>query len=185
VFKENMKSTFKKFAVLIFVGLTGCGSGGDGSANTIPIAEVKEIPAHLTWNITVRFMDSSITKAILKGRRARVYEDRQETLLDSGVVVDFMGTTGVKRVARMTSDSARVDDRTRDMIARGNVVVISDSTGKKLTTSLLTWDNASQKLRTTEYVKIESPGEIIEGYGLESDQYLKEYKIFKVSGIKQ
>jgi LPS export ABC transporter protein LptC len=180
-----MKNSFKKYLTFSFAAIImGCGTGED-STNTIPIAEVAQIPDHLTWNITVRFMDSSVTKAILKGRRARVYEDRMETLLDSGVVVDFMGTTGERRVARMTSDSARVDDRTRDMIARGNVVVISDSTGKKLTTSLLTWDNAAQKLRTTEYVKIESPGETIEGFGLESDQYLKEYKIFKVSGIKQ
>ncbi|HYF04177.1 MAG TPA: LPS export ABC transporter periplasmic protein LptC [Patescibacteria group bacterium] len=180
-----MKFFFKKIVpFFIIVAALGC-STDDEKVATIPMSEVAQIPTHLTWNITVRFMDSTITKAILKGRRARVYEERQETLLDSGVVVDFMGTTGTGRVARMTSDSARVDDRTRDMIARGNVVVISDSTGKKLTTTLLTWDNATQKLRTTEYVKIESPGEIIEGFGLESDQYLKEYRIFKVSGIKQ
>ncbi|MES2765669.1 MAG: LPS export ABC transporter periplasmic protein LptC [Bacteroidota bacterium] len=181
-----MKNSFKSIILLLVViAAIGCGGDDDAAQNTIPAAEVKDIPSHLTWNITVRFMDSSITKAILKGRRARVYEERQETLLDSGVTVDFMGTTGAKRVARMTSDSCRVDDRTRDMIARGNVVVVSDSTGKKLTTTLLIWDNARQKLRTTEFVRIESPGEVIEGYGLESDQYLKEYKIFKVSGIKQ
>lgn len=179
-----MKNFFKN-SILCFAVIAIIGCGSDAPPQTIPASETKDIPGHLTWNITVRFMDSAITKAILKGRRARVYEERQETLLDSGVTVDFMGTAGVKRVARMTSDSVRVDDKTRDMIARGHVIVLSDSTGKKLTTTLLTWDNASQKLRTTEYVKIESPGEMIEGYGLESDQYLKEYKIFKVSGIRQ
>ena len=44
--------------------------------------------------------------------------------------------------------------------------------------------SARKKLTTTEKVHIVSPSEIIDGTGMESDQYLKNYKIFKVSGIK-
>ena len=40
-----------------------------------------------------------------------------------------------------------------------------------------------RKLFSNQYVKINSPVEIIEGYGFESNQDLSNYKIFKVSGV--
>ncbi len=143
-----------------------------------------DIPIHTIWDFSMIIMDSSHTKAQVRSAMAIVHEKQQETILDSAVVVDFMNVNS-QRVGNLIADSARIDDRTRNMFAYGKVKVTSDSTRTSLVTSALMWDNAKQTLFTTEKVHIVTPTEIIDGTGLESDQYLKNYKIFRVSGIKQ
>jgi len=139
-------------------------------------------PDQISYNTEVFFVDSAFTKAILKAKRARVYQARYETLLDGGINVQFFKRHSIKKVSYLTADSARIDDRTKNMLAGGHVIVISDSTSTKLETSLLEWDNATQKLYSTEFVRVTSPSETIQGYGFESDQSLSNYKIFRVSG---
>lgn len=141
-----------------------------------------QLPNHTSWDFRVLFMDSSRVKAILTAKRARVYDSRKETLLDTNVRVVFNNKSS-QQLAVLTSDSARIDDRTRNMYASGNVVVISDSTGTLLKTPNLMWDHVKQQLYTNDIVHIETPNEIIDGTGLVSDQYLKNYRIFKVSGV--
>jgi hypothetical protein len=59
--------------------------------------------------------------------------------------------------------------------------VTSDS-GTVLRTDRLFWTNADQKIHTDAFVDILSPTEHIMGQGLVSDQALKHYRIFKVTG---
>lgn len=140
-------------------------------------------PDQVSWNVEVIFADSAFTKAVLYANRARVYEKEKETLLDGDLLVDFYSKRTNKKSSKLTADSARIDDNTKNMLARGNVVVISDSTGTKLETDVLEWIEREQKLYSTEYVKITTPNEIIEGYGFESDPKLENYTIHKVSGV--
>lgn len=144
----------------------------------------EDMPDQISWDAEVIFVDSSFTKAILNAERARVYNERMETLLDGGVKVKFMDKESKKKVSTLTADSARIDDKTKDMLAKGDVVVISDSSNTKLETSLLMWDNKTEKLYSTEFVRITSPNEILEGYGFESDQNLTNYKVMNVSGVR-
>ncbi len=140
-------------------------------------------PAHLSYNVKVLFTDSSYTKAILYAGEARLFEDRQMTTLGKSVKVDFYSRTGEQRAAQLTSDSAIVDDRTRNMTAIGNVRVHSDSSRSTLTTQRLIWTNATQRIRSDDPVRIVTPTEVIEGVGFESDQFLTSYRIFKVKGV--
>lgn len=146
---------------------------------------VEELPSQISWNVKVLFVDSSYTKAILRAKRARIYDRIGITLLDSGLQVEFMSKESKNRISLLTADSAEIEDKTKNMIARGNVVVISDSSSTKLETSVLQWNNTTQKIYSTEYVKITSPTESLQGWGFESDQYLINYKIFRVSGEKR
>lgn len=139
-------------------------------------------PAHVSFGVSVRFTDSARTKALLRSTVARIFEDRQETTMGDTVIVDFFSVTSGKRVARLTADSAIVDDRTMNMIAIGNVVVYSDSSRTTLSTPRLLWENAREMLSSTEDVRIVTPKETILGTGFESDQYLTSYRIYKVHG---
>ena len=143
-----------------------------------------EQPDQLAHGVTVLFTDSSVTKAILYSKRARIYQNKYMTYLDSGIKVDFMSEKSGSRISVLTADSAQIDDRTKDMLARGNVLVISDSTGTRLETQLLQWNNVQQKIYSTENVLITTPNEIIRGRGFESDPNLINYKISNVSGIQ-
>jgi LPS export ABC transporter protein LptC len=140
-------------------------------------------PDQICWNVEVAFIDSSITKAILHAKRAQVFTERNESLLDGGLTVDFFSEKTGNRMCVLTADSARIDDVTKNMIAKGNVHVVADSSNTSLRTPMLLWDNKNQKIYSTEFVQIDSPTENIQGWGFESDMYLKNYKIFKVKGV--
>lgn len=139
-------------------------------------------PDQISHDLKVFFVDSSYTKAILTAKLGRVFTERGETLLDSGVRVDFFSKETGARISYLTADSARIDDKTKNMLARGNVVVVSDSSATRLETSLLEWDNTRQKVYSTENVKITTPTQTIRGRGFISDVQLTDYRIFKMSG---
>ncbi|NTW50942.1 MAG: LPS export ABC transporter periplasmic protein LptC, partial [Chlorobiales bacterium] len=59
-------------------------------------------------------------------------------------------------------------------------VTSTDST--VLRTEQMKWSNDDQKIRSDQFVTITKPTETLRGYGFESDQSMKNYRIFKVSG---
>jgi len=142
--------------------------------------KTRELPDQESFNSKVVFSDSGIVKAILRAGHIAVYSSRNETLLDNGIEVDFYDRDG-NHTSVLTADRGKVDDVTQDLYAFGNVIARSDS-GVVLKTEELKWVNARRKIVTDKYVEITSPTEEIRGYGLESDQSLKDYVIFKVSG---
>lgn len=143
------------------------------------------MPTHVAYGITVHFTDSSATKAQLRGDVARIFEDRMETTLSGNVVVEFFSIRTGKRAATLRADSAWIDDRTKNMVAIGNVVVVADSTRTRLSTPRLFWDSASERVSSTDRVSIVSPRETIDGVGFESDQALSSYKIYNVRGVQR
>jgi LPS export ABC transporter protein LptC len=139
-----------------------------------------ELPSHESWGSTITFSDSGQIRAILKVGHLRKFEDSQMTLLDGGLHVDFFDENG-HHSSVLTSLEGKVDDRTKDFEAHGNVVVVSDS-GTTLQTERLFWKKARRQVNSEEFVKIISPKEEIEGQGFESDENLKDYRIFHVTG---
>lgn len=147
--------------------------------SVVPVSEA-EIPSQESWNTTVTFTDSGKVKAILWAGHIASYAPRQFTLLSDSVHVDFFNDLE-QHTSLLTSRRGKVDDRTEDFAAYDNVIVISDS-GTTLKTDSLYWDNATRKIRTEAFVDIVSPTEHIMGHGMISDQGLKKYTIFKVTG---
>lgn len=147
-----------------------------------PAEALETQPDQISTDVKITFVDSSVVKARLKANKARVFTKLQKTYLDGDMVVEFLSQYTGERVSILTADSAEIDDKTKDMTARGNVIVFSDSTFTKLETTTLNWDNGTRLFHSKEYVVITSPTETTRGYGFESDQNLKNYKIFKVSG---
>ena len=138
------------------------------------------LPTQESWNTTVTFTDSGIVKAILKAGHLSAYEGSKQTSLDKGVHVDFFDEHGVHSSV-LTSETGKVDETTNNLEAIGNVVVVSDS-GVVVRTEKLFWDNQRQLIHSEEFVTITSPKENLQGHGFESDQNLKNYKIFRVTG---
>lgn len=138
------------------------------------------LPTQESWNTTVTFTDSGIVKAILKAGHLSAFEASKQTILDNGVHMDFFDEHG-KHSSVLTSLTGKVDEMTNNLEAIGNVVVVSDS-GVVIETEKLFWDNGRQLIHSNEFVKITSPKEKLQGRGFESDQNLKNYKIFRVTG---
>ena len=72
-------------------------------------------------------------------------------------------------------------EQERRWIAKNDVVVVNQK-GERLNTEKLMWDENSGKLRSDEFVKITTRGEIIMGTGFEANQDFSKYKIFNIKG---
>ena len=136
----------------------------------------EELPDQESWNSTVTFSDSGQVRAILQAGHIRMYKSRNETLLDSGIVVDFFGRDG-EHTSVLTARRGRVDDVHKDLEAFEQVVFRSDS-GTVVETEYIFWENLNRKVRGDRFVTITSPSERLQGYGFEADQDLKNYTVF-------
>jgi LPS export ABC transporter protein LptC len=174
----------KRIAVLAFCAvlfLTGCEEKikpsvlGGVSSTTLPSQE--------SWNSTVVFSDTALVRAILKAGHISAFDNSRETLLDQGVHLDFFDEQG-RHSSVLTSQTGKVDENTNNLEAIGNVVVVSDS-GVVVQTERLFWNNTTQKIHSDAFVTITSPKEKLQGHGFESDQNLRNYTIFKVSGTSE
>jgi LPS export ABC transporter protein LptC len=101
-------------------------------------------------------------------------------MLSDSVHVDFYDENE-QHTSLLTARRGKVNDQNQDFEAHENVIVLSDS-GTVLRTEHLFWDNASRKIHTDAYVDIASRTEHIMGHGMVSDQGLKNYRIFRVTG---
>jgi LPS export ABC transporter protein LptC len=146
-----------------------------------PSIEESELPAQESWNSTVFFTDSGKTKAILYAGHLQVFEKSKETFIDSGLQVDFYDMNEIKTTT-LTSKLGRVDENTQNLYAIDSVVAVNDS-GVVITTDEMMWRNLDKKIVSDKFVRIESPKEIIEGYGFESDQQLRNYVIYNITYI--
>lgn len=138
----------------------------------------KNIPVQESWDSEIFFSEDGILKAILYTDNLKVYERPKETLLE-GVHIDFYDEFGQKS-SKLTSKFGKIDDLSKNMYAIDSVVAVSDS-GVVLTSDELLWKNKEKKIVTEKFVRIVSEDEIIEGYGLESDQDLNNYTIFNIT----
>ncbi len=138
------------------------------------------LPSQESWNATITFTDSGIVKAIVKAGHIYSYDNSTVTYLESGVQVDFFDENG-NHSSVLTSTKGKVDEGTNDLEAVGNVIVRSDS-GVVVVTEKLFWDNNRQLIHSPEFVKITSHTEQLQGTGFESDNSLRNYRIFKVTG---
>ena len=139
----------------------------------------EDIPEQESWNSSVAFSDSGNVKAILRAGHIMAFNKKGYTLIDSGAKVDFY--TNKEIVSTLTSKKGKVLEPSKNIEIYDSVVVVNKE-GSILQTQKLFWDNKTQKVSTDVYVKIKTPKEEVEGIGFISDQNLKNYTIFKVTG---
>jgi len=140
----------------------------------------QDIPSQESWNATITFTDSGKITGILKAGHITVLDEKKITQLDSDIKVDFYDDNQ-RHTSVLTAKRGVVNDFTHDFEAHENVVVVNDS-GTTLRTQELYWTNATRKIHTPAYVEITSPKEQLQGQGLESDQSLVNYTIYKPTG---
>lgn len=174
-----MKKIFFLSILIIFLFLYGCKEEKlkpqiDSSINS------EELPDQESKNAVITFTEEGKLKAILYADNIKVLGEKNEKLLEN-LKIEFFDDKEVQ-TSVLTSLFGKIDDNTQDMYARDSVVAVSDS-GVTLTTEELIWKNKSKKIITDKFVRIVSAEEIIEGYGFESDQNLRNYTIFNITYI--
>jgi LPS export ABC transporter protein LptC len=123
--------------------------------------------------------------AIVKGKLVAPVMDRYLTdnpyvEFPKGIKSWFYDKDG-KTISTLVANYAINKEKEKVMEATGNVIVVNEK-GEKLNTEKLIWDQNTQKIYSTEFVKITTIDKIIFGKGFESNQTFTLYKIFNITG---
>jgi len=175
-----MKHTIYLILILLFTIVAGCSDIQD-TANTK--AQITDYPDQESWNAQMFFTREGRRRAILEAGYIAKYSKKKYTLLKEGVKVDFYDENGEHKSV-LTSDEAKVFDDKDDMIATGNVVVVSDN-GTRLYSEELIWENKTQKIRSEVPVKITTESDTLYGDTFLSDPDLVDYEITNAHGTSK
>lgn len=136
---------------------------------------LKVIASQESWNSVLNFSDEGALQAKLYAEHILKFDRTREIILEK-ISVQFFNEKGIHE-STLTADRGRVDENTKNMFAYGNVVAKNDS-GVVLKTDELMWRSEDKKIASDKFVTITSKTESIQGYGFESDQKIKNYRVF-------
>ncbi len=177
VFK-NKKNVFLLGWTILFLIFFACG-GEEGNQSQETQSEL--LPDQEAWNSTVSSSIDGRLNAVIRYGHMRRFKSRKVVELDSGIEIDFYNEKG-EHTSKLTSERGKLNEASNDIEAFGNVVVVSDS-GINLKTEHLYWDNSIEKVVSDTFVTITTAEQdTFYGFGFESDQFLNNWVIRKISG---
>lgn len=142
---------------------------------------VEELPDQESWSFNTKLSKDGIKSSEVSSGYMANFISRKVYELSDTVIADFYDEFG-NHTSRLTADSATINE-SEDiiMVARSNVVVVSDS-GISLYTDKLSWDNKKEKIYTDKFVTFIDKTDTLYGRGFESDLSLKNATIFETTG---
>src|SRR5262245_51011348 len=153
----------------VLVGLPGC--GGSPRMSSVPAAG--ELPDQEVSDFEASETDQGALQWKMYARSAATYRARN-TVIATGLRIDFYGDDR-KRSSTLTAREGEMNDLTHDMTARGDVV-IQTTEGTRMTTSQLQFLNKQQRIQTEAFVRVDRRGDVLTGWGFESDPDLKDFQ---------
>ena len=124
------------------------------------------------------------TRIVKAASKHLMKNGNEDALLTGDVKADFYNDLG-EHVSILYSDSAKINQRTNNLWATGNVHVESDS-GFTLYANTILWDNQYKIIESKDSVMFTTTqGDSMYGVGFESDMDLTEWKIYKPTGVIQ
>ena len=124
------------------------------------------------------------TRIVKAASKHLMKNGNEDALLTGDVKADFYNDLG-EHVSILYSDSAKINQRTNNLWASGNVHVESDS-GFTLYANTILWDNQYKIIESKDSVMFTTTqGDTMYGVGFESDMDLTEWKIYKPTGVIQ
>jgi LPS export ABC transporter protein LptC len=160
--------------VLLFAFLAVALSGCQGRTPSTPRGEEVRVPDQEARDFTLTESSEGNKNWTLWASYAAMYNDRN--LVDAQTVrIEFFDEQGAKN-STLVADQGLVHQRTNDLEARGNVRIVTTS-GVTLETDSLRWRNARRKIVSDAFVKVTRKGDVVTGYGFESDPDLEHFHL--------
>ncbi|MCH8011390.1 MAG: LPS export ABC transporter periplasmic protein LptC [Candidatus Marinimicrobia bacterium] len=168
----------KMFFSIVFIILISCTSNEE---NVTEISRY-DLPDQQSWNSTIILTREGRKRAVIKSGHLVKYNDRKEIILDDNVDADFFSMEE-KHLSNLKSRKALIYEATDNMLAIGNVVVVSNS-GVTLYTDSLLWDNVAGQVITEDSVMLTTEGgDTLYGTGFKSNVDLTHWKIYHPWGV--
>ena len=128
------------------------------------------------YGLRFRLTDEGLSRAQLHADTAYFFEDNTRIEMEP-VNTTFFTPTGAKD-AVLTSKRGTYNSRTSNMIARNNVVVVSED-GRRLTTQELLYNQQRNEISSDSAFVMTEPNRRLEGIGFRSDPNMKNIQILK------
>jgi LPS export ABC transporter protein LptC len=147
----------------------GCSSGkkvsGTGASGELPDSEVEDF--------TITETDSGRAQWTMFAKRAATFNAR-DLVTARTVRIDFFDELGAK-TSELVAREGELYQRTRDMVARGDVV-LQTVEGWRMSTEELHFSNQRNRIQSDRLVRVEKEGSVLEGVGFESDPNLQHFE---------
>ncbi len=176
----ELKHWWGRGLLLALVALAGC----DKQKLTGP-RTVDNGPFMETTNVLTLVSDSAKLKFQLTAPLEQRYENGDD-VYPKGMVVTFYSADGKKTVINtLTAKYGKFEKVKNLYIMRGAVRVVNVPEQQNMTTEELFFDQNKQLIYTDSamFVKVETPTEYIDGYGLKANQNFSRYSISRPTGI--
>jgi len=161
-------------SVGLAVGMALIGTGCRGKPTAKPSAAELRMPDQEARDFTLTESSEGRKSWTLWASYAAMYDD--QSLVDAQHVrIEFYDSKGA-RYSTLLADRGSVHQRTNDLEARGNVRVTTE-TGVTMETDSLRWLNSSGKIASDAFVKVTRHGDVVTGYGFESDPNLDHFHL--------
>jgi LPS export ABC transporter protein LptC len=153
----------------VLLGLAGCGE--NPRMSSVPVAD--QLPDQEVSDFVATETDQGALQWKMYARSAATYRSRN-TVIARTVRIDFFDEQGA-RSSTLTAQEGEMNDLTHDMTARGDVV-IQATEGTRMTTDRLRFHNKRQRIQTESFVRVDRRGDVLTGWGFESDPGLKDFQ---------
>ncbi|HDP67455.1 MAG TPA: LPS export ABC transporter periplasmic protein LptC [Candidatus Marinimicrobia bacterium] len=163
----------------ILVFLLGCQS----SEENVIESEERVYPDQESWNTTIMLTKNGQKRALVLAGHLTKNNNEALIMMDDSVDVDFFNAEQ-SHLSHLTAQQAQVNENTNDLLASGNVVVVSDS-GVTLYTEELRWDHQRERIVSEVFITFVQDQDTLTGIGFESDSDLKNWIIRKPSGVTE
>lgn len=142
-------------------------------ASHSPLADSAD---QVMYNARFNLTDQGLQRAHLESDTAYFFDDNTRIELEK-VHTTFFTVTGEKN-AVLTSERGTFNSRTNNMVARRNVVVVTED-GRRLTTPELIYNQQRNEISSDSSFVETEPNRRLEGVGFRSDPDMKNIRILK------
>ena len=166
-------------ALLGCTTLVGCSSKKEPPVAThSPLADSAD---QVMFNASFVLTDKGLSRAQMQGDTLYFFDDNTRIESDNPHITFFTATGA--RDAVLTARHGTSNTRSNNMIARGNVVVVSED-GRRLTTEELIYNQFKNEISSDSAFVLTEPDRRLEGVGFRSDPNMQNIRILSgVSGL--
>lgn len=161
-------------ALALLLAAAGACGGGDNSP--VASAALVNLPAdHVVYGMIHHMTRDGVRQALLRADTAYLYED-SATARMMGVRMNVYDEQGTER-AVVTAQGGWIDYRIEQMMAWGDVVVVSQDEARRIETEELHYDPRGGRIWSTVATTLREGGRTIRGSGFESDGQLRNIRV--------
>ena len=181
LFSKNMSITIVLGAIVMLLLFSSC--GGKKKELGEAITERDSLPSMATLGVVTYISDSGVTRYRMEAEEWLMYDRKSPSYwaFEKGVYLEQLESL-FNVDASIKADTAYFYDKQKLWKLMGNVD-IKNRKGERFNTELLYWNQATEKVYSDRFIRIEQPDRIITGYGFDSNQQMTIYQIRHMGGI--